>query len=269
MSVGVIFIDEGEVERFRKDADLVNERIKDLYNIVNPIYNRLPENHKNEFKTFLASLYFSVAKTYHKIVSGNLTDVQASFRKVIEDYMHLNNGSVSSNFSPELFGATADLLYGTEILDKLEKHMIDIYGVLTGIDVRKIVEDVTENCTEIKNYLKGLKRTDNLFTLLYSIYFNSARMFASSIVNEECWNKDAIKTLAVNTLSSILPINNENPEYEKIVVDDELLKKVYNNIDIIYKNILAKVDERYNSPDSIKIVEKLKEIEKSKPNYII
>jgi hypothetical protein len=266
----VVFIDGEEIERFRKDADLVNEKISELYEIIGPIYERLSNDElKNEFRTFLSSVYFKVAKTYHEVVMGELIDIDYVFHLVIENYMHSNNGCIFRNASPELFAASSDLLYHPEFLIKLKEHMLDIYEILTGINIRKTLDEVTESCPRIKDYIKNFKRTDNFYTLIYSIYLNSARTYVSAIMNEVPWDKSVVKTLVTNTLSSILPINTEDIEYEKLVADDEFLDIVGDYIDYIYEKILARVDCRFDSQDNLDIIRKLKEVDRRKPSYII
>lgn len=259
-----------EVDRIRKDSDLVNNSIKELYNITSPIYEKLPDRPKNSLKEFLSSLYRDAATAYHKIVMGNLVYISDVSRKKLEDYVNSNSDSAFSNPDDDLLKlvrASYDLREGTSILQTLSMKILDVYEILTGIKVREIIDGISENCPDIKAYTEGFKKTDAFYTILYSMLLNSARVYSHSILEKSPFAKDIVKSLASNTLASILPTNNEDLRYEKLVMDDDFLEIVYKNIDVVFSKLVTKVDSRFSEKE-LEVIKSIKEAERRSPDYL-
>ncbi len=260
MPVGVI---DCKVEDFWA----VNDNVAELADITRPIYERLGEDAKDRFEIFLSHLYNNVAEGYKALVEGNLLYITEISRDILQNTMWANDVVEGQDAQPEMFCAISDLLYSDDeiFLKTLSTQMQIIYGALSGTDVKKTLDDVEESCEDIKGYLEGFKRDDVLYTTLFSIYLNSAKVHHHAMMTEDCWDKDIVKRLATNTLASILPINETHLELERLVADDRFLDMVYKNMPVFYEKVLAKVDKDFKTEDNFALVKKLKELEEANP----
>ncbi|MEM5831513.1 MAG: hypothetical protein QXO40_04905, partial [Candidatus Aenigmatarchaeota archaeon] len=237
-------------------------------------YKSLPNEIKEEFETFLFSLYFEAGKAYHSTICGEVLDIEGSVRECLLNYLHLNNPIITKedyNNSAETFVIISNLIYEKNIEKIIKSKILDIYEQIMGIEVRKSLNEIIDN-SKIKNILEkyGIERNDAFYTMLYSTFVGMYLYDIAQLTYPEVqyFSTKSFVTDAI-IYSKFIHETNENilEKFEKLANDKNFIQEIENKYDDALKNLLFNVFDL--DEESQKILLKIHEIKKQKPSYIL